>query len=350
MERRQFLSAVGGAVGGSALGSAAIARETADAQPAAGTMPRRVLGRTGVSVSTVGYSGLALVPQEQDACTRSLHRSFDRGLNYFDVAPAYGKGVAETKMGIGLQGLDRSKYFLACKTKARDAQGARDELETSLKLLKTDHFDLYQMHCLVSVDETKQALSPGGAIDTFHKAREEGKIRWIGFSAHSTRAALEALKLYNFDTVMFPINFVEWHILGFGKQVLELAAQRGTAAVAIKPMSRGGWAENETRTRKWWYRSMEGVRDIGLSLRFAWSLGVVTCFPPSFLDLIDDAITAAADDRPITEAEKEELRKIAESSRSIFRRWEEGVARHHGHGEAQLALGCPYSEEMEADC
>ena len=84
-------------------------------------------------------------------------------------------------MGIGLQGLDRSKYFLACKTKKRDKEGAREELEHSLKLLKTDHFDLYQLHHLVRPAEVKQALGPGGAMETILKAKEEGKIKYIGF-------------------------------------------------------------------------------------------------------------------------------------------------------------------------
>ncbi|MHC4544103.1 MAG: aldo/keto reductase, partial [Planctomycetota bacterium] len=104
-----------------------------------------------------GFPGLALVHYDQDRCNAGLHDAFKRGVNYFDVAPAYGNGEAEIKMGIGLQGIDRSRIFLACKTKKRDKEGARKELERSLERLKTDYFDLYQLHHLRWPKEVKQA-------------------------------------------------------------------------------------------------------------------------------------------------------------------------------------------------
>ena len=147
MKRRSFLKTVGGVVGTCALGlDAALEGSAAETSPPAGELPRRVLGRTGARVSVVGFPGLSLIHYDQDRCTRSLHAAFDQGLNYYDVAPAYGNGECEIKMGLGLQGLDRSRYFLACKTKMRDKEGARTELERSLQRLKTDHFDLYQLH------------------------------------------------------------------------------------------------------------------------------------------------------------------------------------------------------------
>ena len=251
---------MGGVTGGLALGvDPALAAETpvpAAVETVAG-LPRRVLGRTGQKLSVVGFPGLALVHYDQKQCDEGIRKAFDRGINYFDVAPAYGNGVCETKLGIGLQGLDRSSYFLACKTKMRDQEGARKELENSLKLLKTDHFDLYQMHHLVKPADVKRALGPGGAIETFLKAREEGKVKYLGFSAHSTKGALEALKGFRFDTAMFPINFVEFYLRDFGKEVMELANQQGAAILAIKPMSLGAWAKEAKRTRQWWYRSVE---------------------------------------------------------------------------------------------
>ena len=284
-------------------------------------MPRRVLGRTGATISIVGFPGLALVHDEydQERCTQALHDAFARGVNYFDVAPAYGKGKCETRMGIGLQGLDRSKYFLACKTKMRDKEGARRELETSLKLLKTDYFDLYQMHHFRSAEEVKTALGPGGALETFLKAKEEGLIKHIGFSAHTTRSALEAMKGFRFDTVMFPINFVELYNLGFGKAVLDLANEQGAAVLAIKPLSYGGWPQGATRTRKWWYRCVETPREVDLALRFTLSRkGVVAAIPASWLDLLDKTIEAAKNYRPATEAELEKLKQMAAGCPSLF--------------------------------
>jgi len=298
-------------------------------------LPRRVLGRTGEKVSVIGFPGLALMQQGQEEGTAGLHKAFDEGINYFDVAPAYGRdGECEIKMGVGLQGLDRSRIFLACKTKKRDKQGAREELERSLVRLKTDHFDLYQMHHLVKPEDVKRALGPGGAIETFLKAKEEGKVKYLGFSAHTTKGALEAMKGFRFDTVMFPINFVEFFLKDFGKEVMELANQQGAAILAIKPLSRGTWPKGMEQSRKWWYRSMETGKEVDLAMRFTLSQkGVVAGIPPSFLDLLDRAIDAGKTFRPITEAEVAELRQMAASCGSIFEREEKLVAmgmRHDG--------------------
>lgn len=333
MERRLFLKGVGGVAGGVALPAGVLrGSETPESKPTSPSaethgLPRRPLGRTGVSISTVGFPGLALIHYDQKECNAGIHKAFDEGVNYFDVAPAYGNGQCETKMGIGLTGLDRSRYFLACKTKKRDRDESRKELEQSLRLLKTDYFDLYQMHHLVRPEEVKQALGPGGAIETFLKAKEQGKVRYLGFSAHTTKAALEALRGFAFDTVMFPINFVEYYLRDFGKEVLALAAERGAAVLAIKPMSRGAWPEGAPRTRKWWYRSVEEPREVSLAMRFTLSLpGVVSGIPPSFLDLLDKAIAAARSYQPPSEAELDELKRIAKDCTSIFQREESLVA------------------------
>ena len=329
MQRRSFLKRVSGVVGAGALG---VGRVTASqevavqtAKTAVSEMPRRVLGRTGQRISIVGFPGLSLIHGDQPACTKALRDAFDRGVNYFDVAPAYGD--AEVKMGLGLEGIDRSRIFLACKTKMRDRAGARKELEQSLKRLKTDHFDLYQLHALIKPEEVEQALAPGGAVETLSKAREEGKVRYFGFSAHTTKAAVKALNGFRFDTVMFPINFIELLTLGFGKAVLELAHKQGAGVLAIKPMCRGNWPKGVERTRRWWYRPVEDEREIDLALRFTLSqTPVVAGLPPGFLDLLDKAITVGHSYRPITEEETARLRELAQKCESTFRAQEQGVA------------------------
>jgi aryl-alcohol dehydrogenase-like predicted oxidoreductase len=214
MERREFLKVAGAAAGGCALASNALL--AGEAQPSSGDaklgeLPRRPLGKSGEKLSVIGFPGLALSQYGQEEGTAGLHRAFDNGINYFDVAPAYGRdGDCEIKMGVGLQGIDRSKIFLACKTKKRDAQGAREELERSLTRLKTDHFDLYQMHAIFTPEEAKQALGPGGALETVLKAQEEGKLRYIGLSAHTTKGALTMLKGFQFDSIMFPIDYMDY--------------------------------------------------------------------------------------------------------------------------------------------
>ena len=332
MKRRSFLKVVGGVAAGSALELQPLLRaeqtSSKKEQEKVAGLPRRMLGRTGQKVSIVGFPGLALTHYDQKRGTAGIHDAFERGVNYFDVAPAYGNGDCEIKMGIGLQGIDRSRIFLACKTKMRDKQGARKELERSLKRLKTDYFDLYQLHHLRTPQEVKQALGSGGAMETFLKAKEEGKVKYLGFSAHTTKGALEAMRGFRFDTVMFPINFVEFFKMGFGKPVLELANEQGAAVLAIKPLSKGPWPEGAERTRKWWYRATETQEEVNAAMRFTLSQKcVVAGIPPSFLDLLDKAIEAGRTYRPITEVETKKLQETAETCRSLFRREEERVAR-----------------------
>jgi len=333
MKRRSFLKIAGGVAAGSAIGaSAVIAAEkpaSAQKQQKAGVLPRRLLGRTGEKISVVAFPGLALSNYDQEQCNAGIRNAFERGLNHFDVAPAYGKdGDCEKKMGVGLQGLDRSKIFLSCKTKMRDKEGALKELDRSLERLKTDHFDLYQLHHIRTPDEVKRALGPGGAMETILKAKEQGKVRYIGFSAHTTKGAIEALNGFNFDTVMFPINFVEFYKIGFGKAVIELAAEKGAGVLGMKTLSMGPWPEGVERTRKWWYRATETQEEVNAAVRFTLSQqGVAAAIPPSFLDLVEKAIEAGCSYRAITDAEVQKLQETAKTCLSLFEREENQVAR-----------------------
>jgi len=325
MKRREFLKVVAGSA---VLGiQPKLVSEAIAAGTKIGGMQKRALGRMGWKVSVVGFSGLGLMHYDQATCTAAAHKAFDQGLNYYDVAPAYDKGNCETKLGIALQGLDRHRYFLACKTKKRDKDGCRAELEQSLEKLKTDYFDVYQLHHLVKPDDVKTALGPGGAIETILEAKKAGKIRAIGFSAHTTKAALEALRGFAFDTVMFPINYVEYYTRGFGKEVLALAKEKGAAVLSIKTINSGAWPKDAQRTRKWWYRPLESQDDINLAYRWTLSLpGVVIGFPPGWMDLQEKAIAAGRAYRPATKADARQLQAMAKDCGSIFKREEDLVA------------------------
>jgi predicted aldo/keto reductase-like oxidoreductase len=298
-----------------------------------------VLGRTGQAISIIGFPGLALSRLAQEDANAAVRKAFDLGCNYFDVAPAYGD--AEVKMGPALTGL-RDKVFLSCKTKMRDAKGAREELDRSLQRLKTDHFDLYQMHHIRKPEEVQQALGPGGAIETFLKAKEEGKVRWFGFSAHTTKGALELMKGYRFDTVMFPINHVEYFSMDFGKPILALAKEQGAVVLAIKPTSAGAWPQGMEKKRDWWYRTLEETEETGLALRFVLSLDpVISGIPPSFVDLFENAVRAAKAYKPASETEVAQLRELAAKSLSLFKREEDAVATaRNDHGP--LHPGSPH--------
>ena len=300
--------------------------DTANAVEIVHGIARRTLGRTGAKVSIVGYPGFALQHEDQEACTASLRRAFDHGINYFDVAPAYANGLCENRMGVGLRGVPRDQYFLACKTKMRDKKGARDELDRSLKRLQTNHFDLYQLHCLINPEDVMEAFAPGGAMETILEAQKQGKIKHIGFSAHTTRAALLALQQFKFDTVMFPINFVEYYTIGYGKAVLAEAKTQGAAVVAIKSLSYGRWPSDAKRTRKWWYRTLEEPEMINLGLRFTLSQEpVVTAIPPAWQDLTDKAIEEVKTYRQATEQDRGRCRKLASNCQSVFQSVEEST-------------------------
>ncbi len=342
MKRRSFLAGVSGALGTGVVGSQSIRGQDHEA-PAAGEvreLPRRVLGKTGAEISVVGFPGLALRHHEQKECTEGIHKAFDQGVDYFDNAPAYGRdGECEIKMGVGLQGIDRSKIYLSCKTRLYDKKGAQEELDRSLKRFKTDYFDLYQLHCLRRPEEVEEAMGPGGAMEVILKAQQDGKVKHIGFSAHTTKAALAAMNAFPFDTCMFPINFVEYYLIGFGKPVLKLAAEKDVAVISIKPVSRGLWPEDQPRSRSWWYQPVEDDHEMLLAMRFVLSMeGVVTGIPIAFLDILDKTIEAARNFQPITEDETEQLRRLAAKCRSVFLREEQ-----------QVAHNLPYDEPLYAD-
>ena len=172
-----------------------------------GQFPKRQYGRTKEKLSIIGFGGMVVKDVTPKEAANFVAEAVDRGVNYFDVAPYYGN--AQQRLGPALKPY-RQKCFLACKTLERDAAGAAKELKQSLKLLKTDYFDLYQLHALTDVEEVEQAFGPGGAMETILKAKEDGKIRYIGFSAHSEEAAHAAMDRFDFDSILFPLSFPTW--------------------------------------------------------------------------------------------------------------------------------------------
>lgn len=323
MKRRSFL--VGMGLGAGTLANAA---ESLGGVKPGDAIPRRALGKTGRTLPVVGFPGFALSQYDEPTGRNALHRALDIGVDYFDVAPAYGKdGECEIRMGAGLQGIDRDKYFLACKTQKDDAAGSRIELERSLKRLKTDHFDLYQLHCLQRTEEVKEALGPGGVLEMIVKAKEEGKVRHIGFSAHTTAAALAALDGFEFDTCMFPISFVEYFKNDFGRAVLERAAQKGVSVISIKPVSRGRWPEGVEKTYDWWYRPLEDAEETRLAM--SWVLaqpGVISTVPASFLDVFDRTVAAARIARDLRPDETARLKTIAADCLPLFKSGNKGLS------------------------
>src|ERR1700693_6259210 len=166
----------------------------------------------------------------------------DRGINYFDVAPTYGN--AQERLGTALQPY-RDKVFLACKEEDWSKDGSAKLLDESLRLLRTDHVDLYQFHALSKMSDLDQIFGPKGAMETFEAAKKAGKLRFIGFSVHSMEVALSAMDRYPFDTVLFPLNFVLYSQANFGPQVLQKARQKEMGVLALKGMAQTTWPASE---------------------------------------------------------------------------------------------------------
>ena len=328
MNRRSFLKVLGGTAAATALAETiGISAESPEkeGEREVKPLPKRLLGKTGEKISIIGYGGLALNYEEQDVVNNSISMAIDRGLNYFDVAPAYGS--AEEKMGIALEG-KRDKVFISCKTGRRDKRGAESELERSLKRLKTDHFDVYQMHHLRRPDEVEEAFGPDGAMEAFVAARKKGQVRFLGFSAHTMKAALLAMDKFSFDTIMFPINFMEFIQTKFGPPIVEKAKEKGMGILAMKGMYAGLWPAGAKRPApKWWYRPVSDPEAIDLALRFTLSQPcVATAITPSDVKLIRLATEIGPNYRPLSEGDLSKLEALSEGFVSYFANEEKKVA------------------------
>ncbi len=305
MKRREF------------LGAAAAAGLASPLLNAQSELPKRPY-KDGVELSIIGFGGIIMLGQEQAHANDVVAGAIARGINYFDVAPSYGDGEAEEKLGNALQSY-RKGVFLACKAEKRDRDGARTQLETSLKRLKSEHFDLYQFHAVKSVDEAKQILGPGGAAETFVKAKKDGLVRYIGFSAHGVDAAKLLIDSMPLDSVLFPVNYVNYAEGDFGPQILAEAKKRGMARMALKALAQTTWKPGEAKTYpNCWYRPIEDPAIAEKALRFTLSEDVTAAIPPGYEKFLQMAIAVAAKFKPMNGSERRDLLASAEGIKPIF--------------------------------
>jgi predicted aldo/keto reductase-like oxidoreductase len=280
------------------------------------SLPRRVLGKTGEKLSVIGFGAIMLNNNPQDFANELVAKSYDLGVNYYDVAPGYGN--AQEKLGPALKPY-RKDCFIACKTQKRNAAEAQVELEDSLKKLETDYFDLYQLHALSSVDQVKQAFGPGGAMETIVKAKKEGKIKHVGFSAHSVDAALLAMNNYDFDSILFPINFACWHTGDFGPQVYAEAEKRGMGILALKAMALTPLEQGEQKFDKnVWYRPIQDEEIMKMALKFTLSKNITAAIPPGENTLFLKAIEFMNVFEPISVEESDKLLALAKHTKPLF--------------------------------
>lgn len=283
MDRREFLGAA------AALTATAAFDETTP-------LPRRPY-KNGIELSILALGGIVICGLSQEEASRRVAQAYDRGLNYFDCAPSYFDGEAETKLGEALRPY-RSKVFLAEKTTRRDAKGAREELERTLQRFHTDHVDLYQFHAVSSMDDVDKILAPAGAAETFFATRKEGKALHLGFSAHNAPAALRLMDALELDSVMFPVNVNAWENGGFGPQILSKAKSKGMARMALKSLAFGLWPkdtkESDRKYPKCWYQPIDDREMARLALRFTLNQDVTAAVPPGDERIFDLAMELAS--------------------------------------------------------
>jgi predicted aldo/keto reductase-like oxidoreductase len=313
IDRRQFLRAAGAAAAGVAI--TACTRGTTSGTEPDERMARRPLGKTVERLSIVGFGGIVVKDETQESANELVKQAIERGINYFDVAPAYGN--AEVRLGPALEPY-RDQAFLACKTQQRDRAGAEAELQRSLERLRTDHFDLYQFHAVTSMNEVERITGDGGALEAFLEAREKGTIRYIGFSAHSEQAALALLDRYPFDTVLYPVNWGCWYAGGFGPQVVAKAQEQGVGILALKALAVQKQGSGPKKWPKCWYEAVDNAEDAALGLRFTLSRPVTAAVSPSHAELLWWACDAADRYAPISEDEEAELAERSKELRPIF--------------------------------
>lgn len=317
MKRRDFMKA--GALGAAAL---ALGERLALAEPKASNaaaLPQRPYGKDGVKLSIIGFPGLALRKMDQEATNKLVAESVERGCNYFDVAPRYGD--AEVKLGPALEPF-RKKVFLACKTAKRDRAGAELEFQRSLERLRTDHFDLYQLHVLKDVKKDVDAVFvKGGVMDYLAEQRKAGRIRYLGFSAHTEAAALAAMERFAFDSILFPVNFGSYYKGKFGPRVVEAAKTRGVAVLAIKTFARQWWPKGPNPLRRKyrvWYEPIHDRAEAALSLRFTLAQGAVAAVPPADASIHRLAMDVAMGAQPLDKEALGRLKELAATLNPVF--------------------------------
>jgi len=201
------------------------------------------LGKTGLTISEVGFGGIPIIRLDTATAVKVLRHAYEQGITFYDTANAYRD--SEDKIGLAFDGI-RHNVILATKTIKRDAKSATEHLENSLRLLKTDYIDLYQLHQVAQEKDWDAAAASDGVFETVVRARDQGKIRFIGVTSHSLPMALKLVKMGFFSTVQFPFNFIE----DAAKDQLHVAAlEREVGILAMKPFA-GGVIDNATMAFK----------------------------------------------------------------------------------------------------
>lgn len=267
-------------------------------------IPKLSFGRTGhMSTRTIfGAFAVGFIPQVE--ADRVLDLLLSYGINHLDTAHSYGD--AELRLGPWMK-RHRQDFFLATKTEQRTYRGAWDELRQSLERMQTDHIDLWQMHLLVDPDEWEVAMGPGGALEAFVEAREQGLARYLGVTGHGVTVAqmhLRSLGRFDFDSVLLPYNYSMMQNPQYAADFAALTAvcaERHVAIQTIKSLARGSWG-SKPQTRNTWYEPFEKEAEIETAVHWVLNRPDVFLNTAGDPDLLPVALAAASRFTPANQA------------------------------------------------
>lgn len=239
-------------------------------------METRRFGRTGHMSTVAIFGAVALGQIDQAQADAVMEQVIAAGVNHIDIAPSYGH--AEERLGPWMP-RERDRFFLGCKTGERSKAGAWDELQRSLERLQTDQLDLYQIHAITTFDELNEVTRPGGALEALIQAREQGLTRYLGITGHGIDIPaifLEALGRFDFDSVLYPINFVLYANPTYRASSDELLRQcraKDVGTMIIKSTAEGPWG-NQEHTHHTWYKPFTDAEHIQQGVNFVLSQDV----------------------------------------------------------------------------
>ena len=251
-------------------------------------MEYRILGKTGLSISRLGFGGIPIQKIDAEGTKALIHELISEGVNFIDTARGY--TVSEEYLGFALEGV-RDSFVLATKSMARTKEAMQKDIDISLKNLRTDYIDLYQVHNPAAKD-VEQVMAPGGALEALYEAKKAGKIGHIGITLHSVELFKQALDLPWVETIMFPYNIVETQ----GEELIAQCADKNIGFICMKPLAGGA------------------IDDAVTAMRFVVSNPAVTTVIPGMADTAEIAqnVSATADTSPLNDEEQKKIANIKE--------------------------------------
>jgi len=272
-------------------------------------------------MSTIAiFGGAAFWQISQEDADNVIEQVIEAGINHLDIAPSYGQ--AEIRIGPWMP-RERGRFFLGCKTTERTRDGAWNEMQQSLKRLQTEAFDLYQFHAITTMEELDAVTRTGVALEAFVQARQEGLTKFIGITGHGAQTPqifLEALRRFDFDSVLFPLNFVQMANPAYRTYAEELIAAcnaKDVGMMVIKAITKGPWGD-KPHTATTWYEPFEKSEEIQRGVNFALSYEVTGFCTPGDTRLIPMVLNACENFSRLSQDEMEEMIKSGKQYEPLF--------------------------------